>query len=88
MANVSFKRGTQQHLNEMSTYVEGAFYLTTDTDRLYFAQANNELVELNQFVHSVATLDNLPAENTLTASNNGDFYYIEDSYHYLIVYYF
>ena len=78
MANVSFKRGTQQHLDEMSTYVEGAFYLTTDTDRLYFAQANNELVELNQFVHSVATLNNLPAENTLTASNNGDFYYIED----------
>ena len=74
MANVSFKRGTQQHLNEMSTYVEGAFYLTTDTDRLYFAQANNELVELNQFVHKVANFASLPEGNNI---QQGDFYYLQ-----------
>ena len=74
MANVSFKRGTQQHLNEMSTYVEGAFYLTSDTDRLYFAQANNELVELNQFVHKVANFASLPEGNNI---QQGDFYYLQ-----------
>jgi hypothetical protein len=35
MANVMFERGTQSALNALNNYVDGAFYLTTDTDRLY-----------------------------------------------------
>jgi hypothetical protein len=37
MANVSFKRGLQSNLDKLTSYIDGAFYLTTDTDRLYFA---------------------------------------------------
>ena len=38
MANVLFKRGTQAELNALITaskIKDGAFYLTTDTHRLY-----------------------------------------------------
>ncbi len=71
MANVYFKRGTQQELDNLQTYVEGAFYLTSDTDRLYFAQASNRLADLNQYIH-VYTGTSLPAESSL---HDGDFYY-------------
>ena len=51
MANVMFKRGTQSALQTLidnkSTFTEGTFYLTTDSDRLYFAQSASELVLLN-----------------------------------------
>lgn len=76
MPNVSFKQGLQSALAS-AVKVAGAFYLTTDTNRLYYCDGTN-FKDLNQYIHSVATLNNLPAENTLTASNNGDFYYIED----------
>ena len=42
--NVSFLRGTQSKLDGLSTFQPGAFYLTEDTDRLYFAQSASELV--------------------------------------------
>ena len=45
--NVSFLRGSQANLNALKdggVFKEGSFYLTTDTDRLYFAQSNSELV--------------------------------------------
>lgn len=71
MANVYFKRGTQQELDHLQSYVEGAFYLTSDTDRLYFAQSSNRLADLNQYIH-IYTGTSLPSESTL---HNGDFYY-------------
>ena len=78
MPNVSFKQGLQENLNKSTTQkVAGAFYLTTDTNRLYYCDGTS-FKDLNQYIHSVATINNLPAEDTLTASNNGDFYYIED----------
>lgn len=76
MANVMFKRGLQSSLQKMiddkSTFTEGTFYLTTDSDRLYFAQSANELVLLNHQVIHVASISSLPpiAEATV-----GDFYY-------------
>lgn len=76
MANVMFKRGSQSALQKMiddkSTFTEGTFYLTTDSDRLYFAQSANELVLLNHQVIHVASINSLPpiAEATV-----GDFYY-------------
>lgn len=76
MANVLFKRGTQSSLNTLKAsgiYQEGTFYLTTDTDRLYFAQSNNELVDLNQYIKTVPTIEDLPE----TDVEAGDFYYIE-----------
>lgn len=75
MANVMFKRGSQsalQKLIEGKSFTEGTFYLTTDSDRLYFAQSARELVLLNHQVIHVANISSLPpiAEATV-----GDFYY-------------
>jgi hypothetical protein len=50
MANVMFKRGTHAALKQLQSYVDGCFYLTTDTDRLYVAQSSSELVELNKSI--------------------------------------
>ena len=76
MANVSFLRGTQSNLDALlsqgSGYTEGAFYLTTDSDRLYFAQNDKELVHLNHNVIQVTNIASLPS---LAEANVGDFYY-------------
>ena len=34
-ANVLFKRGLENNLFKLSTYEDGCFYLTSDTNRLY-----------------------------------------------------
>ena len=46
MANVLFKRGTQAELNALITaskIKDGAFYLTTDTNRLYVGNGSTFL---------------------------------------------
>lgn len=73
MSNVKFLRGTQTKLDSLQSFNEGAFYLTSDTDRLYFAQSNNELVYLNKYITKVNTLAELQA---MTNLNDGDFYYV------------
>jgi uncharacterized protein with NRDE domain len=53
--NVGFLRGTQSNLNDLMSqvkqsekkYVAGSFYLTTDSNRLYFAQSETQLEHLN-----------------------------------------
>jgi len=86
--NVYFKRGTQSALDTLITsnassaqgvFKAGAFYLTEDTNRLYFAQANNKLVELNQFIHIVPTGETLPDSTTNPNLKTGDFYYWTDN---------
>lgn len=83
MANVYFSRGTQASLNSLpaSKKVDGTFYLTTDTNRLYVAKnigtesaPNVQLVELNQSINIVAAKGNLPTNTT--AADIGQFYYI------------
>lgn len=84
MANVGFKRGTAAALqtlmsqNSVSTpkFIEGTFYLTTDTDKLYFAQSNSELVDLNQYIRIWNSNTALPttADAPLQV---GDIYYWE-----------
>ena len=71
--NVSFLRGTQSKLDGLSTFQPGAFYLTEDTDRLYFAQSASELVYLNKYIMTVSNKTDLPS---ITAVNVGDFYYV------------
>lgn len=76
--NVSFLRGSQANLNVLKTggvFKEGSFYLTTDTDRLYFAQSNSELVDLNKYVKMVTSEADLPP---IANAEVGDFYYISD----------
>lgn len=79
---VKFLKGTQTSLNNLSSFEKGAFYLTTDTDRLYFAQETNELRPLNQFIRTIATVSELPQNNNPSGSHYdntlqaGDYYYI------------
>lgn len=95
MANLQFLRGSQTSLNDIKNkkpgapgIQDGAFYLTTDTNRLYVGQTTGnvtDLVELNKSVTSVEKLSDLP-KNTLDNSNkvsvrkveNGQFYYVTD----------
>ena len=76
MANVYFKRGHYSALDAMTSWVEGSFYLTDDTNRLYFAQADNKLVDLNQYIHFVANYNALPNPSSATLKN-GDMYYLQ-----------
>lgn len=80
MANVLFKQGTQASLDTIrtnKTAVEGSFYLTNDTHRLYIGRPNGDAVPVNEGVNTVATLDDLP---NVTAQNApsyvGQFYYV------------
>ena len=76
MANVKFLKGTQSNFNGLKSFTDGAFYLTTDTDRLYFAQSSTECVPLNQFIRTVteAEFKALKADQV----SKGDYYYITD----------
>lgn len=76
MANVKFLKGTQEKFNTLSSFTDGAFYLTTDTDRLYFAQSSNECVPLNQFIRTVTAAE-FDALTTAQVSK-GDYYYVID----------
>lgn len=81
MANVGFKRGLSTKLFDASTGkvkitpVEGTFYLTTDTNRLYIAQNTGsavELKEINRYIQMIDDYDHLPGRNQCA---KGDFYY-------------
>ena len=69
MANLLFKRGT--HASLPSTAVDGAFYLTTDTHRLY-AGIGTELVDLNKYIKVV---ESISALTSLENPQEGDFAY-------------
>lgn len=71
MAQVMFKRGLSTELPKTGL-VQGAFYLTTDTDKLYICNDGNKLSLLNQVVHSVA---NIPALPKIADAAVGEFYY-------------
>ena len=74
MANVLFKRGLQSALPATAT--DGAFYLTTDTNRLYVGQGE-ELKLLNQTVQIVNAVSSLPQFTSTSAAQAhvNDFYY-------------
>lgn len=73
MANILFKRGL--HAALPTTAVDGAFYLTTDSHRLY-AGIGTELVDLNKYITVVASADALPKSTSTPAPQDGDFAYI------------
>ena len=58
MANVAFKRGLSTQLPK--TAVDGVFYLTTDTNRLYVGNGST-LVDLNRYILHAATANDLPS---------------------------
>lgn len=77
MANVGFKRGPQDNLQSLITnnqVVDGVFYLTSDTNRLYIGKGTNVLAPVNEGVVTVDTTNDLPAASTSIA---GSFYYVK-----------
>ena len=88
MANVGFKLGTQAKVDALlktpgTSVVEGSFYLTSDTHRLYIGQkatasdANAQLFPVNEGVITVANVADLP---NVSESDKpvyaGRFYYV------------
>ena len=71
MAQVMFKRGLSENLPKTGL-VQGAFYLTTDTDKLYICNDGNTLSLLNQVVHNYPNINALPA---IADAAVGEFYY-------------
>lgn len=81
-ANVMFKRGTQSSFNNLSTYQDGCFYLTTDSHRLYIGTGDNKANLVSQ---SVITYPNWAAIEALSNKSSpsyapglcseGQFYY-------------
>ena len=45
-----FKKGLQSDLDKVTSSVNGAFYLTTDTNRLYIGNGSDKPKLLNQTV--------------------------------------
>lgn len=69
-ANVMFKRGTQSSFNNLSTYQDGCFYLTTDSHRLYIGTDGNKANLVSQ---SVITYDNWAAIEALSNSSSSSY---------------
>lgn len=68
--HVNFYKGTHANLPK-SNYTPGAFYLTTDTSRLYFANSSDKLLDLNKYILFVDSINDL----TGAAAQKGDIYY-------------
>lgn len=77
MANVGFKRGSQANFDKLTSYAEGVFYLTTDTNRLYVAQSNTKAELLNQGI-KVYNYDDVFSTNSTVPKTEGQFYYLKD----------
>lgn len=81
-ANVMFKRGTQSSFNNLSTYQDGCFYLTTDSHRLYIGTGNNKADLVSQSVITYPNWAAIEALSNKSSSNyapglcsEGQFYY-------------
>lgn len=71
--NVSFLRGLHASL-PTSGAIDGAFYLTTDSNRLYVGKSDGTLADLNKYINIVEKTSDI---STATAQV-GDFYYVKD----------
>lgn len=69
-ANVMFKRGTQSSFNNLSTYQDGCFYLTTDSHRLYIGTGDNKANLVSQ---SVITYPNWAAIEALSNKSSSSY---------------
>ena len=83
MANVLFKRGVQANLPQNGSAVDGVFYFTEDTNRLYLGKGTDRVL-LNQTVEIVSSIETLTSKsNSWSATQKqdhiNDFYYISGS---------
>ena len=74
--NIQFLLGTQQNLEKYisgsSTAIEGTFYLTNDTHRLYVGTSAGTAVPVNEGVITVSNIDALQH----VSAHPGEFYYV------------
>lgn len=74
--NIQFLLGTQANLEKYisgsSTAIEGTFYLTNDTHRLYVGTSVGTAVPVNEGVITVSNLDTLKT----VSAHPGEFYYV------------
>lgn len=77
MANpmIKFLRGSQENFNKIGTYVEGVFYLTDDTNRLYVGDKNGKAALLNSAINVYDKVASLPATPPNSAKDNDSFAY-------------
>ena len=79
---VQFKTGSYSGLMTLkgsNGLTRGTFYYASDARRLYLAEGNNTLADLNQFIHFVDVRSNPSAGQTSLPTTNvldGDIYYI------------
>ena len=79
--NVIFKKGTQSQLQTLirdnsSGIVDGAFYLTEDTNRLYIGHnKENSTAKLNLLNQTVQMIDSWDTKPNLNSVEVNDFYY-------------
>ena len=71
-ANLGFTLGLESALASITTAVDGLFYLTSDTHRLFIGDKDGHLSPVNQGVISVDNVASLP-----TTGEQGQFYYAE-----------
>lgn len=80
MANVAFKRGLSANL-PIGNAVDGVFYLTTDTNRLYVGNNNKQLVDLNRYIRTVNNISALYPSTGVDKGGlaAGDFVWVADT---------
>ena len=79
MANVAFKRGLSTALPTAGKAIDGVFYLTTDTNRLYVGNSSSNLVDLNRYIQVVPTKEQLYPSSGVAKGGlaAGDFVWVE-----------
>lgn len=80
MANVMFKRGPSSRVPYTSGAIEGAFYLTEDTNKLYVGTSEGKAVLVGKQITTISTLTVNPntGKYDLPAGHQDEFLYIED----------
>ena len=79
--SVFFKRGESKNLFNLDGSLKqnivnkGGFYLTTDTNRLYYGADDNQIAEINRYIK---TIDSLEDGSKVPAAADGDFLYIKE----------
>lgn len=80
MANVMFKKGPSSRVPYTSGAIEGAFYLTEDTNKLYVGTSEGKAVLVGKQITTIPSLTVNPntGKYDLPAGHQDEFLYIED----------